>query len=101
MMEQSKMMDEATAAKAREASAKATAVLVDALSPLIHQAGVVALNVTALVVISEGAAVPVVVTLGVNPIAVSAIMDALRGFAGGHAPLLDMDSFAVSRATKQ
>ncbi len=93
-------MNEENAAKAKDVSPKTTAILVDALSPLVSRTGIVALNVTALVALDGLNAVPVVVTLGISPEAVGALMTALRGYASGNVPMLDEQSFPVQRPAK-
>lgn len=94
------MISEQAAERARAVSPKVTAALVDALAPLVTRGGIVAINATALVAIDDNEAIPVVVTLGLTPEAVSALMQALQGFARGM-PLLDQTEFAVPKPVKQ
>lgn len=61
---------------------------------------IVAVSCTALVAIDDNEAIPVVVTMGISPEAVAALMQALRGFAQG-APMLEQSSFPVVMPVKQ
>lgn len=90
-------MNEEMAAKALAVTPKTTAVLVDALSPLIQSNGIVAVQVTALVALDENQAVPVVVMLGAHPAAVAALMEAVRGFAAGNTQLLNAEQFPIPK----
>lgn len=94
------MITEESAAKAKEMSPKVTAALVDALAPLVTRGAIVAVSCTALVALDENEAVPVAISLAINPVAMAALMDALKGYAG-NPNLLEQSSFPVHMPVKQ
>ena len=95
------MISDKSAERARELSPKVTAALVDALSPLVTRGAIVAVSCTALVAIDDEAAVPVAISLAINPHAMMALMEALKGYAGGSAPLLEQSGLRVAIPVKQ